>query len=578
MTDQSLGIIPSLLITAFISALLLAFLGWVIAVVGGFKLEKGQHRFLKFCLVFPPTTLIAVLFLLNKKTLAAVASLSCFVLSCLAVPYGANLARHAEINALERYEDSLTEQGETLDSATYTKATVPPEANVWEHPAMKTIAGVEGDESDDLELSISKLWERAAQSQSDDMPGVDSEAPDTSDFLRRLLFFSATDELGNQDEDSDRTIDSWQQIAQLALAQFADADNLTQQLEEALCREHDQFPLDWDDDPMNSRLLRQLVVLKLLSRSTVARASAHAAGGDSAEWFRMSRLGFRLSETGDVGLLISRLARFGRLVPNLDGIRFAQNFHVGDAAQWSELSKTLDRLNFPALMPETFRAERAYAYHLTSKQSISKFLQFLANAPTEEDIGLPPPESETTPEKTGLLATAYRWLLRDLIESVLLRQRRIYLSTYDSLVANTEKALALMRQNPETPWTKLDQAYERKPGFRFSRVYTDPLILVGESTFDKALKTQHHLELAKVAVFLERYYLNHQTYPERLADLTSEFPEITLDDPMTGEPWDYRKSPEGGFQIRSTGPKLNETEDDLNWSVSASVTEIPSFD
>ena len=108
-----------------------------------------------------------------------------------------------------------------------------------------------------------------------------------------------------------------------------------------------------------------------------------------------------------------------------------------------------------------------------------------------------------------------------------------------------------------------------------------------ERAFEKAVQTQHHVELAKVAVALERFYLAHQSYPETLASLSPDWLPSPPMDPMTRKPWQYQRLETTGFLLYSVGrdgidnggvqPRKKDTnaKDDLGWYILPTIPELP---
>ncbi|MEK9864722.1 MAG: hypothetical protein VW804_16340, partial [Verrucomicrobiota bacterium] len=70
----------------------------------------------------------------------------------------------------------------------------------------------------------------------------------------------------------------------------------------------------------------------------------------------------------------------------------------------------------------------------------------------------------------------------------------------------------------------------------------------------KAVRSQLEIELAKIALDLERHFLEHGVYPESLENLVPQWAQKTPLDPMTRQPLHYRSLSEGkGFELYSVG-------------------------
>jgi hypothetical protein len=75
----------------------------------------------------------------------------------------------------------------------------------------------------------------------------------------------------------------------------------------------------------------------------------------------------------------------------------------------------------------------------------------------------------------------------------------------------------------------------------------------------KSAYAQISVDLARVAIALERYRLAHGEYPESLDALAPQFMEIIPHDIINGEPLHYRRTDDGQFVLYSVG--WNETDD-----------------
>jgi hypothetical protein len=64
---------------------------------------------------------------------------------------------------------------------------------------------------------------------------------------------------------------------------------------------------------------------------------------------------------------------------------------------------------------------------------------------------------------------------------------------------------------------------------------------------------QSALDLARIAVALERHRLAHQEYPESLDPLAPPFLEKIPHDVMNGQPLHYRRTDDGRFVLYSVG-------------------------
>jgi len=75
----------------------------------------------------------------------------------------------------------------------------------------------------------------------------------------------------------------------------------------------------------------------------------------------------------------------------------------------------------------------------------------------------------------------------------------------------------------------------------------------------KSASGQESMDLARVAIALERYRLAHGTYPELLDALAPQLLKQIPHDIVDGQPLHYRRSSDGQFVLYSVG--WNETDD-----------------
>ena len=102
--------------------------------------------------------------------------------------------------------------------------------------------------------------------------------------------------------------------------------------------------------------------------------------------------------------------------------------------------------------------------------------------------------------------------------------------------------------------------------------FLEEMLLPANGAFEGRLAyRQSSVDLARVAVALERYHLAHGEYPETLAALAPQFIEKIPHDVIGGQPLHYRRTDDGQFVLYSVG--WNETDDGgvVSFSESGSV-------
>ncbi len=448
---------PPLVFLALLSAFVFALLGWILSIRAGFRLEKGRK--LRLWLIFPPTNPFALLALLAMRFRAGLPALLCYLLAIFALPLGGQLAQWLETAKLEQHEAELQNRGETLQLVSLKPAPVPTASNIWMHPFLKplAIAGQSTAEGKTVRDQINKTDGSSpyktfsAPKPFDGLhyPNTPNENPSFSAATTlRAVHKIALDALALKDGAVAETKvpSSWEEVAALILDYYQPAEESTRQLEEAIRREYDQYPHDLEQ--VHHILLFHLTYLKRFTQFANSRGAACAMNGDADETFRMLRLGFQLAHTGHSDVLISRLVQMAQVRIILNGVHIAQQFHVGNDEQWQSLAEALHQWDFPALVPNSFRAERAFGHAMISPLTKMSFHEARRQI---EIIG-----NDLSPMPSDLMGSTFFQSVFDLwtgggIRAFILRNWTMALVAYEEMITNTEKTL---EQSRIAPWSQ----------------------------------------------------------------------------------------------------------------------------
>jgi len=155
------------------------------------------------------------------------------------------------------------------------------------------------------------------------------------------------------------------------------------------------------------------------------------------------------------------------------------------------------------------------------------------------------------------------------------------LAAYEEMITNVEKTLEKSRT---APWSRCDLPALKEPVGTYG-IFAKLLLSGFDKAFQKSLHTQHLVELAKVAIALERFYLANRAYPEELAALSPNWLPAPPIDPMTRKAWRYERLDSKGFLLYSVGKDgidhhgvyHRQDKDDLGWYISPTVPELPKF-
>ncbi len=165
---------------------------------------------------------------------------------------------------------------------------------------------------------------------------------------------------------------------------------------------------------------------------------------------------------------------------------------------------------------------------------------------------------------------------------------RVALTAYEEMIANIE---ATFEKTQTAPWNQGEVPALKKPLAHYGFL-AQMVVPLQRKVFEKALQTQHHIELAKIAVALERHYLAHQAYPKTLAALAPRWLPASPIDPMTHQPWKYQRLETTGFLLYSIGKdgidhngtfttrkdsSDSPLQDDLGWRISPTIPDLPQF-
>ena len=590
---------PTLVILSVAAFFLLLFAGWLLSIRGGYKSEKGKA--LRFFLVIPFTNPFAALVLWFKDRRAVSTALLCYLGAILIVPIGGLIAKKTEQADFEEYKAQLATQGISIDYKDLIPEPVPDEKNVWKHPFLKpmgdagqdTEAGSETRELIQSRNEASPYLVLAAPNQIKEI-AYDSE-PESNPLLSttrsgnpfRRFHKSALSILETRDGQitDDNTPTTWEGYANLVSDYYLSAEEATRQLQEAINRPDDQYPYEWDK--AFGMLLPHLANLKMFSSTTTLRAQAAAIRGDAKETFRMIEIGLNLAETGDSDLLISRLVQNAQILITLESIRVAQQFHTGSDEQWAGLSQKLELIDIPEKIPGALSAERALGNGMMLPMVDAGLFDMVSKINQLGSVNAVPDSPSSSIEAFLRVVTGMLW--GSSAQAMLIHNWSLTLEAYEKMITNTASTYENSRSKP---WNVCKVPSLEKEIASYG-IFAKRLLPALDQAFVSALEAQHQVEIAKLAIALERYYLANKVYPERLTELAPEFTSTEPVDPMTGDSWKYERHQPNGFLLYSLGQNgkddggvfknkirgasSNEHLDDRGWYVSPTIPELPKF-
>jgi hypothetical protein len=592
--NQILDSIPSLSLISLLTAIVFLISGWITSVLAGYRSANGKR--LRIFLIIPPTNPIALFILFVRDRKAAIGSVLCYTIALIALPLGGMLSSTFEQGKLTDYTTQINQTGESINIDDLKPTPVPENQNIWMHPFLKTMADAATlDEVGRAALVLIGSAEdspykplyvpernRGLRLNYRDEDALDSFRSTQSgrNALRRL-HHAALSIIAKRDgkiDDSNKPKD-WKSVGEIISTYYLPTAYATKQLEEAIQRPADQYPYEWDK--ASQMLLPHLSNLKSLSQGATLRSQAAAMTGNTDEAFRMIRLGQQLVETGDSDFLISRLVQFAQSMISANAIRVAQQLHIGTDAQWLKVSEALDRLDFPSLIVNVIRAERAFGHASIGpimKTDIFGITSQIGALGGGSGMGA----DSLSPFERGSRAIASLFLSGN-AQAIVKMNWRMGLEAYGELIQNTKDTVEKTKTHA---WNEcIVPPLSRK--IRTYGIFAAMLIPALDSAINKAVDAQHLVALTKTAISLERFYIANSAYPESLTELEAS----AQIDPMTQSPWKYERLERKGFLLYSVGRNgideggnyrsginVRETsEDDRAWHVDPNIPALPEF-
>ena len=333
----------------------------------------------------------------------------------------------------------------------------------------------------------------------------------------------------------------------LALSKFEENRQL---LRAAAARPQARFWINYEDG--FSALLPHLAKMK----STAAYLSLHAVASLKADENLTAledvKLSFRLAEAvHSEPFLISYLVRIALLQITLQPVLEGLADHQWTATELAVIESELGRLDLLADYHLAMRGERAFslwAVDYVRRRGAQGF---------NELGGME--ESASAPAHGDLLGKTLGTASFALIPSGWFDQNKLSLArmqaNYILPLVNREQRLVSPATARQTQALIEDRSPLPAPYDLFSRMLLPALT----RTAEKAAWAQTSVDLARVAIALERYRLAHGKYPETLDALAPQFMAKLPHDVINGQPLKYRRTDDASFVLYSVG--WNEQDD-----------------
>ena len=338
----------------------------------------------------------------------------------------------------------------------------------------------------------------------------------------------------------------------LALSKY---DPAIEELWQASQLPYSRFPLDYDIDDPAEILLPHLGALKQCSLALQLRALAELQNGQSEKAFADVKLALRLADSVRTEpFIITHLVRIAILQIILQPIWEGLAEHKWSNAQLAALDAELTKLDFLADYKLSVRSERAAHVKIVDwmEQKRSRFWE-LFNMFNDDERNLM--------NNFGLSAEIY------LMPKGWYYQSEIVLSD-----AQQQWVLPMVNDSQQTVSPQAArESVDAVKSLRPSAVNLFARLLLPElgKYAGKTAHAQTAVNLARVAIALERYRLAHGEYPDSLSALALQFMETIPHDVIGGQPLHYQRTADpsspgsdtasGQFVLYSVG--WNETDD-----------------
>jgi hypothetical protein len=335
-----------------------------------------------------------------------------------------------------------------------------------------------------------------------------------------------------------------QSPAQDVLLALSKYDSAIEELREAGQRSDSRFPLDYDDENPAEILLPHLAALKKCCLVLQLRAIAELENGQSEKALNDVKLMLRLTDSiRSEPFIISQLVRFANFQITLQPIYEGLAQHKWSDAQLAELNSELAKLDFLAGYRLSVRGERAAHIKVIDwlEQKRGRYWELLFDM-TSYDQQNPMNNLKETVEYLIPKGWFYQ---NDLMLAQMHQQGNLPAVDDEQQTVSPEKI------------AQADKAFESIKPFHF----LVRLLLPALGNFAKKTAfAQTSVNLARVAIALERYRLGHGEFPESLDSLAPQFIERIPHDIIIGGPLHYRRTNDGQFVLYAVG--WNEQDND----------------
>lgn len=335
----------------------------------------------------------------------------------------------------------------------------------------------------------------------------------------------------------------------LALSKY---DSMLEELRQASRRPYSRFPLEYDKEDPAAILLPHLAYLKTSSELLRLRAIAEVQDGKmDAAMADITLMCYLTHAPDQEPFLVSHLVRIVMLNFTIQPLYEGLVEHKWSDAQLVGVDAELAKINLLADYQRSMKSEAAASAsiigYIEHTREVSPFLQMFAQGN---------PQSRFSKLDFICRVVPSGWFYQNQIRicgfylqqcapAVNPEQRQVSPKAAEQAQASLEAATARLK-----PYNALQYMFFQ-PVKQWSFEHN--------ISVDKFAHAQTAIDLARVAIALERYRIAHGDYPETLAPLTPQFIGTLPHDVINGQPLHYRRSAGSEFVLYSVG--WNEVDD-----------------
>ena len=335
----------------------------------------------------------------------------------------------------------------------------------------------------------------------------------------------------------------------LALSKY---DPAIEELRQASRLPYSRFPLNYESQPPAAILLPHLAAMKRCSQVLRLRAIAELQNDQSEKSLDDIKLSLRLTDAIHTEpFLISHLVRIAMLQIMLQPVWEGLAEHRWSDAQLVELDRELARLDFLADYEFAVRGERALGIANIDYLRRTRELSMVSDSDDSR--------SSQPVQNIGFHLMPSAWFYQNELAIARMHQRWTLPST------DVEHQTVSPEEARRNEIAATDELGHLSFYYVFARILF-PNLTSAEKKFACA---QTSVNLARVAIALERYHLMHGDYPESLDALAPRFIDKLPHDIIGGQPSQgsgpasqplhYRRTSDDQFVLYSVG--WNETDD-----------------